>query len=180
MATNDFISYSIGFDTVAFQREFASCVNIALDWLSGKMHDELCSAIAQCTEAANVMIIDTQKQVKEISRNVTASVAEIEVGVDEGQVPAGQTYVRVMVTLHGNGTISTKPGVATWKKHVTGQSMSTATTEYRIPQFDQADHSGQMMENFDKNMEKHIKVFLNMLADLVNSIDFSQFITGGG
>ena len=39
MATNDFISYSLGFNTSAFQREFESCVNIALDWLSGKMHD---------------------------------------------------------------------------------------------------------------------------------------------
>lgn len=180
MAGNDFISYSLGFNTSAFQREFNSCVNIALDWLSGKMHDELCDAISQCSEAANVMIIDTQKQVKELSRSVTSDVAEIEVGIDEGQVSAGQTYVRVMVTLHGNGQISSKPGVATWKKHVTGQSMSTATTEYRIPQFDQADHSGKMMENFDKSMTKHIKVFMSMLADMVNAIDFSQFITGGG
>ena len=179
MAGNNFVSYSLGFNTSAFQAEFTSCVNIALDWLSGKMHDELCDAIAQCTEAANVMIIDTQKQVKEISRTVSSEVAEIEVGIDEGQVPAGQTYVRVMVTLHGNGTIFSKPGAATWKKHVTSQSMSTATTEYRIPQFDQADHSGQMMSNFNKQIEKHIKVFLNMLADLINAIDFSQFITGG-
>lgn len=174
---SDFTPNKLSFDVNGFMSEFKNCVNIAIDELAGHMHDVLCTVISQCSEAANVMIIETQKNVKEISREIENDHATIEVGVDEGAIKGGeQAFVRVMVTLHGNGIIETKPGQSTWKKHVNSKGQSGAKMIYRIPELEQQDHSGLMMLSFEHDMNKHIKDFFNTLITLLDTIDYSKYV----
>lgn len=184
MAKNDLELYSIGFDAEGYIHELHTCIDRALDWLSDVMSMEIKKVIAQCSEASSIMIDETLKHVREISRKITDGVVELEVGIDEGAISGSeQTYVRVMVTLHGNlagGLLYTKPGQSTWKKHVTGPSMSNARAVYALPQLQQFDNSGRMMENFEKEIQKYVNDFYDMLYAMVALIDYSQFLTGGG
>lgn len=181
---SDLTLFPIKFDKAGYMAEVKSCINIALDQLSGHMHDVICRVIAQCSEAANVMIIEAQRNVKEISRKVTDDTAEIEVGIDEGAIAGGeQGYVRVMVVLHGNlagGPIFTKPGQSTWKKHVTGRGPSSATVEYALPFFEQPDRSEVMMKSFEHDIAKHVKDFESIVYGMLDAIDYSRYLIGGG
>jgi len=181
---SDLTLFRVRFDKAGYMAEVKSCINIALDQLSGHMHDVMCRAISQCSEAANVMIMEAQKNVKEISREVTDSTAVIEVGIDEGAIAGGeQGYVRVMVALHGNlagGPIFTKPGQSTWKKHVAGKGPSGATVEYALPFFEQSDHSDVMMKAFEHDIAKHIKDFESIVHAMLDAIDYSRYLIGGG
>ena len=177
MEMNDLTLYPIKFDSAGAMGEIKNCISIAFDWLSNIMHDLLCRVISQCSEAAHVMILDAQKQVKELNREINDNEATIEVGIDEDSIRGDErTYVRVMVTLHGNNHIFTTPGGPTWKKHAEYKGPNNVQTIYRIPQFDQADNSGLMMKAFEHDMKKYEKDFMNTLDSLLDSIDFSKYL----
>ena len=174
---SDLILYPIAFNEAGYLNEVKQCIDIAFDWLSDKMHDVLCRVISQCSQAANIMITVTQQQVKEISRTITDDYAEIEVGVDPASVAGDeQTYVRVMVTLYGNGEVWARPGAAAWTKHVNTKRQNHVKTEYRLPFFEQADNSAKMMVSFDHDMNKHIKDFIDRLIGMLNAIDCSKYL----
>ena len=174
---SDLTLFPVRFDTAGYMAEVRHCVDIGFDWLSGQMHDVLCRVISQCSEAAHIMIIEAQKNVREISREINNDTATLEVGIDEGAIAGGeQGYVRVMVTLHGNGEVWARPGAVAWTKHVNSKRQNHVQTEYRLPFFEQGDHSDTMMLSFEHDMNKHIKDFMNRLQDLLDSIDYSQYL----
>ncbi len=177
---SDFIPNKISFDVAGYKSEFNQCLNIALDQLSGNMHDVLCRVISQCSEAANVMIMEAQKNVREISREISNGQATIKVGVDEGSIAGGeQGYVRVMVSLYGNHEVWARVGGVAWTKHVNSKRKNQVQTEYRLPFFEQGDHSETMMLAFDRDIEKHVRDFFDTLDGLLASIDYSKYIIGG-
>jgi len=174
---NDLTLYKIAFNEKGYLDEVKQCIDIAFDWMSGIMHDVLCNVISQCSEAANVMIITTQKQVKEISRTINDEYAELEVGIDPADVVGNeQTYVRVMVTLYGNGEVWARPGAVAWTKHVNTKRQNHVKTEYRLPFFEQKDNSKTIMVSFEHDMKKHIRDFLNRLTEMINAIDCSKYL----
>ena len=161
MSNSDLELYSVYFDEDAYMQEVLQIIDSQLDVLSVHMDEVICEAIAQNTESSDVMIADTLAQVKEISRSVTPNSVSIEVGIDEGDISGGiQTIIRVLVTLHGNGHIVTKPGSSTWRKDVTGPGKSNALSVYSIPQFHQGDHSGSMMRQFEQQIKPFAEDFL--------------------
>lgn len=180
MSKNDLEIYSAYFDKAAYMHEVMDIINSQLDILSMHMDEVICEAIAQNTESSDVMIADTLAQVKEISRSVSPEEVSIEVGIDEGDIGGGiQTIIRVLVTLHGNGHIVTKPGGSTWKKDVTGPGESGALSVYSIPQFDQGDHSGAMMHQFDQQIKPYAQEFLQSVVALIQAIDYDKFLRIG-
>lgn len=177
---SDFIPNKISFDVAGYKSEFNQCLNIALDKLSGNMHDVLCRVISQCSEAAGIMIKVTQDNVREISREITNDYVKIEVGIDENDFAGDeQTRVRVMVTLHGNHEVWARVGGVAWTKHVNEKRKNNVQTEYRLPFFEQSDHSDTMMLAFDRDIEKHVRDFFDTLDGLLASIDYSKYIIGG-
>ena len=178
--SNDLQIYHVYFDGKAFIADVMSIIDTLFDTLFDCMYDKICNAIAYNSEASGVMKDTTIAQVKEISRVITPQSAEIEVGIDEGDIGGGlQTIIRVLVTLHGNGEIWTNPGGLTWKKDVTGPSISTALSVYNIPQFDQDDHSAEMMEDFEKNIKTDIDDFNRALKAAIDAIDYEKYLRIG-
>ena len=174
---SDLVLYPVRFNSAACMAEIKKCIDIAFDILSDRMKYTLMRAIEQCSEAAMVMITEAQKNVKEISREITNDHATIEVGIDEGAIAGGeQAYVRVMVTLHGNGEVWARPGAVAWTKHVNSKRKNHVQTEYRLPFFEQQDHSSLMMLAFEHDINKHIKDFFDRLMGMIDAIDFSQFL----
>lgn len=174
---NDFIPNHLSFDTAGFENEFRKCLNIAMDGLSADMHDVWCTVISQCSEAANVMIIEAQKNVREINREITSDHAMVEVGIDEGAIAGGEReFIMVMVTLHGNGQVWTKPGAQTWKKYVAYKGPNKITVAYHISQFDQKDHSDVMVKSFEHDMKRYIRAFERTLYGLLDSIDYDKYV----
>ena len=177
MAKNDLIMNHVSFNETGYMADIKDILNICLDTLSGHMHDVLCAAIAQCSEAAMVMIIEAQKNVKEISREVDNNHVSIEVGIDEGAIGGGeQGFVRVMVTLYGNHSVWARPGGVAWTKHVNTKRPNQVKTEYHLPYFEQGDHSAVMMKAFEHDIKKYVKDFLDMVYTMISSIDYSQYI----
>ena len=178
---SDLTLFPVKFDVAGYMAEVRSCVNIAFDSLSGKMHDVMCRVIEQCTEAAMVMYMEAQKNVKELSRKITNEMAEIEVGIDEGAIGGGEReYIRVMVSLHGNGEVWARPHSQAWTKYVNSQHTNNVEVEYRLPYFEQSDHSDAMMKSFEHDMKKYIKEFESSLWMMLDSIDYSKYLIGGG
>ena len=175
---NDFISYPIQFDTNGLINEISKCIDIAFDQLSMVMQKVICDVISQCSEAANVMILEAQKNVQELSRNVKGPECWLEVGIDENNIKGGeQGFVRVMVTLHGNGEVWAVPGAEAWTKHVNTKRRNNVQVKYRLDFFEQQDHSGTMMLAFEHDMNKHIKQFENSLWAMLEAIDYSKYLS---
>ena len=177
---NDLEMYPLSFDVAGYMAEVKDCVNIALDPLSGHMHDVICTAISQCSEAANIMILEAQKNVKEISREITNTEATIEVGVDEGAIGGGeQGFVRVMVTLHGNHSVWARPGASAWTKHVGVKRQNHVEVEYHLPFFEQGDHSDVMLKAFEHDIQKYVKQFMASLNAMLQAIDYQKYLKIG-
>lgn len=174
---NDLDLASISFDVAGFMAEVKSIVNIAFDILSMHMHSVLCDAIAQCSEAAMVMIGEAQKNVRELSREITTTSATIEVGVDEGAIGGGeQGIVRVMVALHGNHSVWARPGASAWTKHVNSKRQNHVQIAYHLPFFEQGDHSDVMVKAFEHDIDKYAKDCYNRIIGMINAIDFSKYL----
>ncbi len=133
---------------------------------------------------SSYMKTDAKRVVREILHEVVADHINIEAGFDEAMAHGMATdfYVRVMVVVYGNqagGPITSKPGMATFKKHVTGPSPSTAKTKYDIPQFNQYDASDGILENTMKEIERYFDVMIAKLNDVLSAEFFAGFLTGG-
>ena len=127
---------------------------------------------------------DAKSVVHEILHEVAGDHITIEAGFDENMARsmAKDFYVRVMVVIYGNqaeGTIKSKPGRSTFKKHVVGYGLSSAKTTYDIPQFNQDSVAEGIKQNVMNDIEKYFDVMIAKLATLCDGNFFSQFITVG-
>ena len=131
---------------------------------------------------SSFMKSEAKKVVHEILHEVAADHITIQAGFDEAMARsmARDFYVRAMVVLHGNqagGPLETKPGTATFRKHVIGPYTSNAKTIYPLPAgFNQGDVSDGIQDNVMKDIEKY---FLVMCAQINHDLDgdfFGRFL----
>lgn len=196
---SDFTPNKLGFDVGGFMREFHACLTIALDRLSREVQWLMMREIQTNGNGSKEMRDIAARNVKEISRTVTDQEVELVVGIDEGSLGsfADRNFVATMVVLHGNvanAPLMTKPGKMTWTKHVRSYRLSPPTNEDGTPrnpkmmplsfmQYEKVNGFGaarHMLDNIlDHQLEHVLKQFDQTLEDLMDSIDYSQFITGG-
>ena len=178
---SDFIPNKLSFDTVGAMDEITGAIDICLDELSGQFQEIIRKQIRENGNGSGIMKDEAMRHVKEFSRKFSGSVIELEVGVDE-DIGDERARIRTVVVLHGNqnsGPLLTKPGQATWKKHVSFRSQSTATKVYHLDNLMQLDISGKLLENAMKEVEKYADDFLNAIEQVVSMIDFSQYVIVG-
>jgi len=199
MAMNSYMPNLLGFDTAGFMNEFDKYLNIALDRLSYSVQELMKREIKANGNGSKDMRDTAANQVHEISRKINGDEVELVVGIEEDKLGGftSQVFVRTAVVLHGNvawGPLMTKPGRMTWKKNVNYMSMSPTTNKDGTPkkpkvmpmsfmQYEKVNGFGSerhMLDNVFNNQVNHvIDDFYNVLGQLVNNIDYSQFITGG-
>ncbi len=196
---SDFIPNKLGFDINAYMQEFYRYLDIALNRLSYSVQDVMKREIMTNGNGSRVMRETACAQVKELERKVDGTEATLVVGIDESKLGGfgNQVFVRTMVVLHGNvasGPLMTKPGKMTWKKDVNYMSPSPAENKDGTPrkpkimpngfmQFEMVNGFGaarHMLDNILGDQLNHIiNDFYDLLGQLLNNIDYSQFITGG-
>ena len=196
---SDFVPNKLGFNSGAYMREFERYLNIALDRLSYNVQEIMKREIMENGNGSKVMRETACGQVHELERVFNGSEVTLTVGIDESKLGgfSDQVFVRTMVVLHGNvtsGPLMTKPGQLTWKKDVSYMSRSPDTNKDGSPrkprimpdgfmQFEKVNGFGSlrhMLDNMMGDQLKHIiSDFYNLLEQLINNIDYSQFITGG-
>lgn len=147
-----------------------------LDELSEKFQALIKRQIMENGNGSGVMRDEAVKHVHEIARRTIGGVIEMEVGVDERELYSDeQARIRTLVSIYGNiqkdtGTLWTKPGEQTWRKHVNFKAESTAKTAYPLYRFVQYDVSGKLMENAMKEIDMYIRDFLNVVAGMTGSV----------
>lgn len=196
---SDFTPNKLGFDVAGYMKEFHDCLRIALDRLSREVQWLMMREIQTNGNGSKEMRDIAVRNIKEISRTVTDESVELVVGIDESGLGdfSDRNFVATMVVLHGNvtsGPLMTKPGQMTWTKHVRQYRLSPPTNEDGTPrkpkmmpdsfmQFEKVSGFGasrNMLKNIFENQIDHVlSQFNQSLDDLMNSIDYSQFITGG-
>lgn len=196
---SDFTPNKLGFDTAGYMREFYSCLDISLDRLSRNVIYIMRSEIMANGNGSGVMRQTAAQQVKEISRTIKGTEVELVVGIDEDTLGGftDQVFVRTMVVLHGNvahSPLMTKPGQMTWTKNVNSMHLSPPVNKDGSPrkpkmmpdgfmQFEKVSGFGKMRNMLDNIFEKEInrvlEDFYSSLDDMMNSIDYSKYITGG-
>lgn len=196
---SDFTPNKLGFDINAYMREFERYLNIALDRLSYSVQELMKREIMTNGNGSRVMRETASAQVHELERRFDGSEATLVVGIDESKLGgfSDQVFVRTMVVLHGNvtsGPLMTKPGKMTWKKDVSYRSMSPSVNKDGSPrkpkmmpdsfmQFEKVDGFGgsrHMLDNIMGDRLNHvISDFYNLLEQLLNNMDYSEFITVG-
>ena len=168
--------YKIAFDETGYLNAVKEIISMCLDTLSVRMQEVMKQAIEGCSESSGVMKGATTAHVRELSRSLSDTSVEIEVGVDPGEANGEQDYIRVMVTLFGNGEVWARANGAGWTKHVGGLHQNHALIDYRIAQFEQGDHSDAMLEQFYQIIQKDAEDFLEVVAALIAGIDISQYL----
>ena len=179
MASLEFVPYPIGYDSAGVMKEIDSIVNIKLDEFARTMIRVLGNAIYSAGNGSTRMKTDAVKQVKELSRSGGGGIYEMEVGIDEGAISDDIARIRTIVVLHGNlhsGPLRTKPGEDTWDKHISSQSESGAATIYLLPGgMWQHERTDKILDAYDKEIEKYVKVLAHDLEILLMSIDYSKY-----
>jgi len=196
---SDFIPNKLGFNAAGYMREFKNYVNIALNRLSFAVQGIMKNEIMANGNGSKVMRETACNQVQELEREIGDNEVKLVIGIDESKLGGftNQVYTRTMVVLHGNvasGPLMTKPGRMTWKKNVSYMSVSPPTNEDGTPrkpkmmpdgfmQFEKVNGFGDsrhMLDNImNKEINRAIDDFYDILTQLLNNIDYSQFITGG-
>ena len=196
---SDFTPNKLGFNTNAYMHEFEKYLNIALDRLSFSVQEIMKREIMANGNGSRVMRATACAQVQELERKFDGSEATLVVGIDESKLGgfSDQVFVRTMVVLHGNvahSPLMTKPGQMTWKKHANYMSLSPAVNKDGSPrkpkimpdefmQYEKVNGFGasrHMLDNImGKQLEHVIKDFYSLFDQLLNNIDYSQFITEG-
>ena len=196
---SDFTPIKLGFDVNAYMKEFFTCLEIALNRLSREAQQLLVREIQINGNGSKEMRDIACKNVAELSRTISDSEVELSIGIDESKLGtfSDRNFVATMVVLHGNVTHSplmTKPGQMTWTKNVRRYRLSPSTNKDGSPrkpsmmpdsfmQFEKVNGFGasrHMLDNvFGKQIEHVLSQFDQSLSDLMDSIDYSQFITGG-
>lgn len=176
---SDLTLYPIHYDAVRATAEIVEAIDVCVDELSAEFQEIVRGQILVNGNGSGIMKAEAVKHVKELHRSVSSKKVELEVGVDEDEAGDVQARIRTVVVLHGNlagGALFTKPGVATWKKHVVGPSESNAKTSYRLADFEQTDVTAMIKENAMKEVRQYIDQFLTAVAEAIATIDFSQFL----
>ena len=186
MAVSDWTQYKIGFDSAGCNALIKKIYNVHLDVLSEKLINIVRGDIwLNGNGSFKVMRLFTVALVEELKREIASDHILLEVGIKMDQLPE-DAFVRVSVVLHGNqasGPLVTKPGVATWGKHVIGHEVHVKAGEesYDLPEgFTKYDVIDEIKKNVDNNIQRHINDFMNAVAADVSRINWSAFITGGG
>ena len=178
---SDFIPNKLGFNVRGAMAAIEEAIMICLDELSVDFQEIIRKEIIKNGNGSGIMKDEAMRHVKEISRKIDSNVVELEVGVDE-EIGDERARIRTVVVLHGNlnsGPLLTKPGQSTWRKHVSYRATSNATTIYHLDNLMQLDIAGKLLENSMKQVERYAKGFLNSIAQAVQTIDFSEYITVG-
>lgn len=190
---SDFVPNKLGFDVNGYKGEFNECLNIALNQLSFKVQDLMKREIMTNGNGSGVMRQTAAQQVHELSRKIDGNEVELIIGIDEDSLGgfSSQTFVRTAVVLHGNitsGPLMAVPNKMAWDKNVTNYRVSDRVkTAYMLPkgmtQHEKVGGFGaksQMLDNiFEKQINHVISDFYERLDDLMMSIDYSKYITGG-
>lgn len=199
MAMADFTPNHLSFNTNGYMQEFEKFLNIALDRLSFSVQELMKSEIMANGNGSKVMRETACAQVQELDRKITGTEVELTVGIDESKLGGftSQVFVRTAVVLHGNvtyGPLMTKPGQMTWKKDVSYMSMSPAVNKDGTPrkpkmmpdsfmQYEKVNGFGasrHMLDNImNQRINRVINDFYDLLDQLINNIDYSQFIIVG-
>ena len=162
-------------------REIEEAIQIHLDELSISFQTLIRRQLIENGNGSRIMRDVAAGHVKEISRKFYDGMIELEVGVDEN-ISDERARIRTLVVLYGNvtnGPLMTKPGQQTWRKHVSYRGLSEAKTAHRIPHWEQTDVSGKIMQNVMNDIDKLVGRFLRDITHALDTIDFSEFITGG-
>ena len=196
---SDFTPNKLKFDTSGYMKEFYVCLDIALNRLSRNVILIMQREIRANGNGSNEMKDTAIQQIKELSRTIKGTEVELVVGIDEDSLGGftDQVFVRTMVVLHGNvasGPLMTKPGQMTWTKHARSMHLSPPINEDGSPrkpkmmpdgfmQYEMVKGFGakrQMLDNiFNKEVNHVLEDFYDSLYDLMDSIDYSKYITGG-
>ena len=175
---SEFIPNHLSVDVNGIMSEINDAISICLDELSYKFQEIIIRQIRENGNGSGLMKDEAIRHVKEISRKITNNTVEIEVGVDE-DVGDEQARIRTIVVLHGNlhdSPFVTKPGEQTWRKHVAYRARSNAKSVYVLYNLMQFDVAGKLLENSMNEIEKYAKVFLNSIQQVIDMIDFSDYI----
>ena len=190
---SDFVPNKLGFDVNGYKNEFNECLDIALNQLSFKVQDLMKREIMTNGNGSGVMRQTAAQQVHELSRKIDGNEVELIIGIDEDSLGgfSSQAFVRTAVVLHGNitsGPLMAVPNKMAWDKNVTNYRVSDRVkTAYMLPKgMTQHERVGgfgansQMLDNiFEKQINHVISDFYERLDDLMMSIDYSKYITGG-
>jgi len=193
MAMSDFTPNKLGFDERGYMVEFEECINLALNHLSVKVQDLMAREIMSNGNGTVEMRSTACRQIKELSRKIEKGTVELVVGIDEGSLGgfSSQTFVRTVVVLHGNvanGPLMAIPNKMAWDKGVTHYRVSDRVKNaYYLPdgmmQYEKVNGFGaerHMLDNIFEHQINHvIDDFYDMLDHLLNSIDYSKYITVG-
>ena len=178
---SDFVPNHLSLNINGLMSEINESIDICLDELSYKFQEIIIREIRENGNGSGIMKDEAIRHVKEISRKITNGIIELEVGVDEN-IGDERAKIRTVVVLHGNvnsGSLVTKPGESTWRKHVAYRAMSNAKSVYVLHNLMQFDVSGKLLKNSMKQIEKYTKTFLDNVQHAIDLIDFSEYIIVG-
>lgn len=190
---SDFIPNRLYFNSVGCMNEIKHIIGMQLDKLSVLMIRIISTEIQKNGNGSSKMKSRAIQNVKETKREITNDHVTLEVGIDLDELKGDEElFVCVSVVLHGNmngaawtwrdaQVMYTKPGVATYGKHVTDKRVHVPShwKPRAMPGFAQPDESRGMYENIDKEIEKHVDDFMNNVVNAIDHMDWSVFIIGG-
>ena len=171
----------LSLDVNGLMSEINESIYICVDELSYRFQEIIIRQIRQNGNGSGIMKDEAISHVKEISRKITNSMIELEVGVDEN-ISDERARIRTIVVLHGNlhdSPFVTKPGEQTWRKHVAYRAKSNAKSVYVLYNLMQFDVAGKLLENSMNEIEKYTKVFMDNVQRAIDLIDFSEYIIVG-
>lgn len=173
----------VRFDSAGCMRAIVARAEMYMNATATQMMEIMRVYVDKLGNGSGAMKADAKKAIREILHEVTSEYINLEIGVDESYAKSmsEQFFVRTMVVLHGNqgsGPIHTKPGKATWKKHVNYKSVNnTSKSIYPIEQFDwRLDYSQSIIDCTMKDLEKYFKDMLKYIADSCDEAFFAKFL----
>lgn len=178
---SDFIPNKLRLDVNGLMSEINESIYICLDELSYKFQEIIIRQIRENGNGSGIMKDEAIRHVKEISRKITNSEIELEVGVDEN-ISDERARIRTIVVLHGNlhnSPFVTKPGEPTWRKHVAYRATSRAKSVYVLYNLMQFDVAGKLLENSMNEVEKYTKTFMDNVQKAIDLVDFSDYVIVG-
>lgn len=182
---NDFIPNHLSFDAAACTALIKKIYDLYLNDLSAQLVAIVQKQIFDNGNGSTLMRLSAAAEVRETKREITDDEICLEVGIDTALLKRSENvYVRVMVVLHGNqadGPLMTKPGQATWSKHVLVKRLSSSITAHPLPgEFNQYDKETDIVSKVESNISKQTTKYLNAYVRNVkaalDSIDWSAFV----
>lgn len=126
---------------------------------------------------------EAAKAFKMIEQRITDDYLERKIGLNDLNLTEDE-QVRIAVALFGNqagGRLHSKPGQMVYGKEINGKHMSTAKTEYNLPDgFNQIANGGKMMENAIKLTTKYFRDALEQVGRNIPDSVFYDNVTVSG